>query len=264
MRVGIVQFCPVFGAVARNIAKAVSLVRGQEADLWVLPELFATGYQFREADEAAFFAEELSGPTITTMTDKAAEFGCHFCGGFVEKQGEAVYNSAFLVGPKGLEGVYRKIHLFDREKNLFSAGTDGFSTWVIDGTCVGVMVCFDWLFPESARTLALKGAQLVLHPSNLVLPHCPEAMKTRALENRVFTVTANRTGFEGRIEGEELTYIGQSVVYSPSGRLLLKAGDCEELAEVVEIDENEALDKRVTSRNDIVEDRRPPLYRLGR
>ena len=260
MRIGVVQFHPVFGGVARNIAKAISLVRGQQADLWVLPELFATGYQFTDAAEAASLAETVSGPTVTTMRDKAAEFRCYFCGGFAEKRAGRVYNSAFLVGPEGLVAVYRKIHLFDREKLLFAPGEEGFGTWVIDGVCVGMMICFDWLFPESARTLALRGAQVVLHPSNLVLPHCPEAMKTRALENRVFTATANRVGSEERIAGERLDFIGQSVVYCPRGELLLKGGDVEEFAAAVEIDEDQALDKRVTPRNDIIEDRWPDLY----
>jgi len=262
MRIGIVQFNALFGAVARNIAKAISMVKDEQADLWVLPELFATGYQFKDAGEAAFFAEEVGGPTLTTMAHKAEEFGCYFCGGFAERAGEEIFNSAFLVGPEGLVGVYRKVHLFDREKELFTAGDRGFSTWNVGGVSVGMMICFDWIFPESARSLALGGAQLILHPANLVLPHCPMAMKTRALENRVFTVTANRIGTECRVEGEELTYIGQSVVYSPRGELLLSAGADSEEALIVDLDESLALDKRVTGRNDAFSDRRTTHYRL--
>ena len=196
------------------------------------------------------------------MSHKAREFGCHFCGGFVERSGETIYNSAFLVGPEGLVGVYRKVHLFDREKELFAPGDEGFSTWNVRGVSVGMMICFDWIFPESARSLALLGAQLILHPANLVLPHCPAAMRTRALENRVFTVTANRTGCEARVGGEELRYIGQSVLYSPRGELLISGGEDTEELLAVELDETLALDKGVTGRNDAFSDRRPTFYRL--
>lgn len=262
MRIGFIQFHPLFGGVARNIAKAVSMARTVEADLWVLPELFATGYQFTGKEEVRALAEEITGPTVTTMRDKAAEIGCWFCGGFPEAHQGAVYNSAFLVGPGGQTHTYRKVHLFDREKDLFAAGNKGFSTVDIGGVSVGMMVCFDWIFPESARTLALLGAQVVLHPSNLVLAHCPDAMKTRALENRVFTITANRTGSEQRREGETLTYIGQSCIYAPDGACLARAGETGECATVVEIDPAVALRKTVGGNNDLVGDRKASLYRL--
>ncbi|MBM4354638.1 MAG: acyltransferase [Deltaproteobacteria bacterium] len=262
MRVGVVQFCPLFGGVGRNIAKAVSLVRqAEKADLWVLPELFATGYQFCDRGEVLALSEDTSGPTIDTMVRKAAELGCWFCGGFPERSGRRVYNSAFLVGPDGLEAVYRKVHLFGREKELFMPGDLGFAVHTVAGVRVGMMICFDWLFPESARTLMLGGAQVLLHPSNLVLPHCPDAMKTRALENRVFTVTANRTGSESRVPGETLTYIGQSVIWTPRGEALLRLGVEEERAAAVEVDVRLAAEKRVTPYNDLVKDRRCEFYR---
>ena len=262
MKVGAVQFFPVFGAVARNIAKAISMVRDSDADLWVLPEHFATGYQFKDREEVMALAEPADGPTVTTMAGKAAELGCYFCGGFPEREGDLLFNSAFLVGPEGVVGIYRKIHLFDREKELYAPGSGGFRTFDVGGTKVGVMICFDWYFPESARTLGLRGAQVIAHPSNLVLPHCPEAMKFRALENRVFTVTANRIGTESRLPDEELAYIGQSVIYSPMGELLARGDEVAEEVLLVEIDETQALDKAVTSRNDVHGDRRPAFYKL--
>ncbi len=262
MKVGAVQFFPVFGAVARNIAKAISMVKGKEADLWVLPEHFATGYQFKNRDEVLALAEPADGPTVRTMAGKAAEFGCYFIGGFPEREGGLVFNSAFVVGPEGVLGVYRKTHLFDREKELYAPGSRGFMTFDVAGVQVGVMICFDWYFPESARSLSLAGAQVIAHPSNLVLPHCPEAMKFRALENRVFTVTANRVGTESRLPDEELTYIGQSVIYSPRGELLARGKEADEDVLLVEIDASAALDKSVTSRNDVHGDRRPAFYKL--
>jgi predicted amidohydrolase len=262
MRIGIVQFHPVFGAVARNIAKAISMVRDKDADIWVLPELFATGYQFRDRIETMALSEKLTGPTLTTMAEKAAAFNCWFCGGFAERDGKRVYNSAFLIGPEGDLFVYRKVHLFDREKLYFDPGNQGFGVVPVRGVNVGLMVCFDWLFPESARTLALKGADVILHPSNLVLPHCPEAMKTRALENGVFTVTANRIGTEERLAGQPLTYIGQSVVYSPKGERLLQLGGEEEEAVVVEIQAESARDKQITEGNHLLLDRIAKQYKV--
>ena len=84
------------------------------------------------------------------------------------------------------------------------------------------MICFDWFFPESTRTLALGGADVIAHPSNLVLPHCPEAMPIRALENGVFTATANRIGTESNGR-ESLTFIGRSRICSPRAEVLAEA-----------------------------------------
>jgi len=259
MRVGFVQFFPIFGGVARNIAKIVDMVRGQEADLWVLPELFATGYQFKDRAEVEILAEPADGMTIRTLADQAGKLGTRFCGGFPERDGSSVYNSAFLVGPGGLEASYRKVHLFDREKELFQAGDRGFEVVDVAGVPMGMMVCFDWIFPESARTLALRGARVILHPSNLVLPHCPDAMPVRCIENRVFAVTANRIGVEART-GEALTYIGMSQIVDPTGQILARAGRDEEVATVVEIDPARASDKHITQRNDLFDDRKPHFY----
>ncbi len=121
------------------------------------------------------------------------------------------------------------------------------------------MVCFDWIYPESARTLALKGAQLIAHPSNLVLPHCPDAMVTRCLENRVFAATANRVGREDR-GGVDLTYIGKSEVVSPRGEILRRLGEDREEVAVEEVDLSLAKSKRINSHNDLFPDRRPQYY----
>jgi predicted amidohydrolase len=110
------------------------------------------------------------------------------------------------------------------------------------------------------RALALKGAQLVLHPSNLVLPHCPDAMVTRCLENRVFAITANRIGTEARGGKPPLTFIGNSEVVTPRGKILRRAPDDREEVAVVEIDPAEAADKVLNPYNDLLKDRRVELY----
>jgi predicted amidohydrolase len=182
--------------------------------------------------------------------------------GLAERSGSRVYNSAVLVGPEGLVGLYRKAHLFWREKDFFSPGKTPFKVYSAGKARVGIMVCFDWLFPEVSRTLALKGADIICHPANLVLPHCPEAMITRSIENRVFSITANRVGSEERIKGEKLKYIGQSQVVGPDGKVLYRAAKGKTEARVVKIDPKRARDKKITERNNVLKDRRVELYLL--
>ena len=165
-----------------------------------------------------------------------------------------------LVGPSGVIGRYRKTHLFFEETIWFAPGETGFSVFDIGHARVGIMICFDWFYPESARTLALKGADIIAHPSNLVLPHCPDSMVTRCLENRVFAVTCNRIGSEERGGKKKLTYIGNSEVVAPNGKILQRAKpDQPELA-MVEIDPLEARNKRINPYNDLLAGRRPDLY----
>jgi len=165
-----------------------------------------------------------------------------------------------IVAPSGLLGCYRKTHLFYDETLFFSPGDTGFQVWDIGSAKVGIMVCFDWLYPESARTLALKGADIICHPSNLVLPRCPEAMVTRCLENRVFSITANRIGSEERGGKKRLTYIGQSEIVGPGGAILSRAPSDQDSLRVLDIDPHQARDKALNPYNDLLRDRRTHLY----
>jgi predicted amidohydrolase len=142
---------------------------------------------------------------------------------------------------------------------VFSTGDLEPETVDFKGTRLGMMICFDWIYPEVARILALRGATILCHPSNLVLPHCPEAMITRCLENRVFAVTANRVGTEDW-RGEPVRFTGMSQVVTPTGEVLGRAGDKEERVFVTEIETERAEDK-VVQGNDIFSMRRPRLYR---
>lgn len=258
MRLAIVQTNPIFGDVEHNITRAVSLMDSVVADLYVLPELFNTGYNFADEQEVSRLAEPVSGNTFHAIAGFAGKRSCYVVYGFPEKD-DKFYNSAALVGPAGFIGLYRKIHLYDRENLFFEKGQLGFPVFSLPFGKVGIMVCFDWMYPESARTLALKGAHLIAHPSNLVLPYCPDAMVTRCLENRVFAATANRVGRENR-GGVDLTYIGKSEVVSPRGEILRRLGDDGEEVAVVEVDLSMAEDKRINPYNDLLPDRRPQYY----
>jgi predicted amidohydrolase len=166
-----------------------------------------------------------------------------------------------VVGPSGFIGCYRKTHLFFEETLFFTPGDTGFQVWDIGPAKIGVMICFDWYYPEAARTLALKGAEIICHPSNLVLPDCPDSMPVRCRENRVFAITSNRTGSEARGGKDQLTFIGNSEVVAPRGAILHRAPrDQEELC-IVEIDPADARNKALTLYNDLLRDRRESLYR---
>jgi len=259
MKIGFVQFHPAFGEVRRNLATIERLVSGARADLLVLPELCTTGYCFASKAEARGLAEPSGGPTVTFLKKLSKKCGVTLVAGLAESHRGKVHNSAFLIKPDGNVGTYRKTHLFLNEKKWFSPGDTGFRVFPVGRVRVGLMICFDWIFPEAARTLALRGAQVICHPANLVMPHCPASMPVRALENRVFTVTANRTGRERR-GGADLRFIGQSVICGPDRRVLARAGAEEECVRAAEIDPGRALDKRITPLNDLFRDRRPELY----
>lgn len=261
MRVGYFQFDPVFGAVARNLDYVSARLGQIDADLIVLPELFATGYQFVSQEEVFQLAEPVpDGATTKRLADMAASRGMTIVAGLPELDGRRCFNSAVVVGPNGFIGCYRKTHLFFEETLWFTPGDSGFQVWDIGMAKVGVMICFDWYYPESARTLALQGAEIIAHPSNLVLPHCPDSMVTRCLENRVFSVTANRIGSEARGGKERLTFIGMSEVVGPRGRILHRAPRETEDLTIVEIDPAEARIKALNDYNDLLRDRRPALY----
>jgi predicted amidohydrolase len=157
--------------------------------------------------------------------------------------------------------VYRKIHLFMDEMDLFAAGEEPFSVVEAAGARLGMMICYDWYFPESARSLALQGAQILLHPANLVLPFCQNAMITRCIENRVFAITANRGGAEMR-QGKEMRFTGHSQIAQPDGGSVRLPDDAEAVL-AADIDPRQADRKRLTPRNDLLTDRRPALYTLG-
>jgi 5-aminopentanamidase len=260
LRAAVVQTDPVFGEVVRNVEAALALVPAG-CDLAVLPELFATGYQFVDRAEALALAEPVpDGPTCRRLRAFAADRGTTLVAGLAERLGEQVFNSAVLVRPDGSHELYRKVHLFWDEKLVFAPGDLGFPVFAACGTTVGIMICFDWIFPEAARTLALRGAQVICHPSNLVLPHCPQSMPVRALENRLYTLTANRVGHEHRT-ATPLTFIGNSRIITPDAETIAGCGEKEAAAVAADLD-LALCDKNLTPRNDLFADRRPGFYEI--
>lgn len=260
MKVALYQNSPKFGEIVENVENVVNAVSDKEFDILVLPELFASGYQFLNKKEALSLADEAGkGYTYERLRLLAKEKNGLIVYGFPEKRGEKLFNSALAVLPDGTFHLYQKTHLFDTEKNIFSPGETGFSVFPFRGAKIGLMICFDWRFPESARKLTLLGAQIICHPSNLVLPHCPDAMIIRALENLIFTITADRVGQENR-GGNLLKFIGRSRIIAPDGQILGELGEMDEDFLSVDINPKDADNKSVTRNNNILSDRRPEFY----
>lgn len=269
MKVGFAQFAPLLGGLEENRRAATRLIEeaaAQEVDLLVLPELCQSGYRFASPAEAEACAEPANdGPFSRLLIRLAARHRLFVVAGLCESDRGRLYNSAILAGPDGIRGLYRKIHLFWDEKDLFAPGDLGLPVFDLAGrdlgrgdwTCrAGILICFDWQFPEAWRVLALKGADLVCHPSNLVLPGLAQrAVPVQAMLNRVWTVLGNRHGRE-----RDLHFTGRSMIISPRGEPLAEAPAEGDALQIVEIDPAAARDKQITPRNHLILDRRPEFY----
>jgi len=257
---GFYQFKPVFGQVEKNLEKVLSALNNVKADLIVLPELPFTGYLFENRDELKHLSQEKGDSfIIDALIDLCNKNKFYIVTGFAEKDKNKLYNSSLLIGPKGLIHTYRKIHLFNQEKYWFDPGNKKFSVQEIRGVKIGMMICWDWIYPEVARKLTVLGADIICHPSNLVLPYCQYTMVSRSMENNVFIITANRIGADKRPHGD-LRFTGKSQITGPKGKILYKAKSSIEEIAILEIDINQARDKSMTSTNDLLKDRQPELY----
>lgn len=260
VKAGFVQFEPIFGNIDENLKKAGSLINQAKADLIVLPELFNTGYVFTSVGEVEELAEGIpDGKTTEFLCELALHNNSFIVGGLAEKESGRFYNSAVLVSPHGYMGTYRKIHLFNEEKLWFQPGNKEPEIFDLGCCRIGIMVCFDWFFPEVMRILSLKGADLICHCANLVLPFCQDGMKTRCLENHVYAITANRTGKDDR-NGKILRFTGKSQITGPQADILYQAGPIDDEVAFVDIDVSLARDKKLNPFNHLYSDRRVSLY----
>jgi len=260
MKVGFIQLAPVLGDLDKNIQTIERLLpQAEGADLLVLPELCNSGYRFESREQAWKLSETIDDSVFLRFIElKCRERGLHIVAGVNERDGERLYNTSVLIGPNGLVGKYRKMHLFMDEKDIFEPGDLGFPVFDVGDYKVGMLICFDWVFPEAWRVLALKGADIICHPSNLVIPGlCQKALPVHAVCNRVFVITANRIGTE-----RDLTFTGLSAIADPRAEILLQALPDREEIGLVDIDISLARDKQITPRNHVFDDRRPEEYGL--
>jgi len=260
LKIGLIQFAPVLGDVQATIRKIDGLIdQCKITDILVLPELCNSGYNFTSFEEAWETSEKIENSIfINYLISKCKQFNLYIVSGFNERDNKNLYNSAILIGPKGYIGKYRKLHLFMNEKDYFKPGNISLPVFDIGLCKIGMLVCFDWIFPEVWRILALKGAEIICHPSNLVLPGLAQkAVPIHALINRIYTITANRIGTEG-----DLSFTGLSTIANPNGDILFQASQTEEETVIKDIDIRLARDKIITKKNDLFRDRRPEEYSL--
>jgi predicted amidohydrolase len=259
-RVVFVQGRPRFGDPVGNLERGLALAAREPGDLVVLPELWASGYVFSTHAEVVALAEDATrGITARVVGAAARRERRHYVAGFAERHRGRFYNSAMLVGPSGVRAVYRKLHLFEHERDWFEPGNLPLAVHRVGAARLGLLICFDWRFPETARVLALAGADVIAHPSNLVFPDAQRIMIGRAFENRVFVVTANRTGADDRPAGR-VRFTGRSQIVDPDGHLLARAGVAETCARGADCDLAAARDKALTGITHLFTSRRPEYY----
>ena len=259
-RIAFVQGRPRFGEPERNLEHGLSLAGTVAADLVVIPELWASGYVFSSHAEVAALAEDAStGLTAKATATAARREKRHYVIGFAERHRGRFYNSAMLVGPAGVKAVYRKLHLFEREQEWFEPGNIELAVHHVGPAKIGMLICFDWRFPEASRVLALLGADVIAHPSNLVYQSAQRIMIARSFENRVYTITANRTGTETRPAGS-VPFTGNSQLVDPMGDVVAHANRSEAVARAVDCDLARARDKAMSKRTHLWTSRRPEYY----
>jgi len=246
MLVGVAQIEPKLGELDRN--RELCLAKLDEAAsagcmLLVLPECSSSGYMFDNAQEAAPCAEGLDGPFVTALAQECSRTGLHCVAGMLERDGESLRNTAVLVGPDGLVGRYRKTHLpFLGVDRFVVAGDDA---WVFDTPIgrIGVEICYDLRFPELTRMLALRGADIVAHPTNWPMAARSNAdvlTRARAHENHVFLLTSNRVGTERTAQ-----FCGWSQVCDVWGTRIAELGEAGEGIVYAEIDVTRAREKDI-------------------
>jgi 5-aminopentanamidase len=265
--VAAVQTDPRLRDVDGNLDRIVDWVRraaAQGAQLVVFPECAVHGYRYESREEALEDAQPVPGPATARVQAVAAETGAHVAVGIVERDGDRLFNCAALVGPDGLVTKYRKTHIPFQAVDRFVEPGD-IPLHVVDTPIgrIGMLICYDLRFPEPARVLTLAGVQVIANLTNLPPPGWvqPEFIfRTRAAENRVWLVCADRVGTERGV-----TFIGRSAIVAPSGVTLAEAGDAAEELLVQQIAPGEADEKDLIIDPGVYEmhlvgDRRAELY----
>ncbi|WP_394788206.1 carbon-nitrogen hydrolase family protein [Rhodoferax sp.] len=221
MKVQLAQIPSDDGVTLPNLARVLAVIEAADAstDLIVFPETCLMG--FPSADEVGQVAEAESGLTLQAVLRAVQARGISVVVGFAEADAGHYYNTTVLLSPDGIALKYRKTHLWASDVGVFTPGQQ-LVTGLWKGIRVGILICFDIEFPENARALAQQGAELLLVTNANMDPFGPvhrALIVARAMENQVFAVMANRCG-----SGGDLTFAGESVVVSPTGRVIAAMG----------------------------------------
>ncbi|MBE0599506.1 MAG: carbon-nitrogen family hydrolase [Desulfuromonadales bacterium] len=250
-----VQLNITLGEVDDNLERvlaALRRVRQQDAQLAVLPEMWSTGYDYKQLAELA----EETPRVLLALQKVTAELEMVTVGSLAEKAGSAIYNTAYVVDRGEVVGSYRKLHLFSSmgEDRYLTAGNQ----LLVADTSVGrlgVAICYDLRFPELFRKLALQGAEILCLPAEWPKPrqeHWRTLLRARAIENQLFVAAANCCGVQGKLD-----FFGMSLLLDPRGEVLAEGGEREtELTALFDFAEMEAFRRQIPCYHD----RRPEIY----
>jgi N-carbamoylputrescine amidase len=269
----VIQMTGVPGDLALNRTRSCDLTERAMlggARLIVLPELIISGYTV-DRDIIEMSAEDVQGPTFKIWHALASKYGAYIAGGICEREGSHIYNTAILVGPEGLVGHYRKLHLFEREKLVFSPGNKGLGVVRVSIGSIGLCVCYDLRFVEVLRSLALAGADIVAVPTAWVggfdlrgrassqLIGQANGAAVQANLNQIFVACASQAG-----DAFGTPFLGSSLIVDPYGEVVAgPLDDREEKIITAELD----LDKvrAAQRRSELIrprQDRRTDVYGL--
>jgi predicted amidohydrolase len=266
MRISCLQYAPDYRDIAANLARADRMLAESESDIAVLPELAWTGYFFRTEEELAGLGQAVDGLLATSIADLARTHSTAIVTGFLEEADGVYYNSALAFDHRGiLAGHYRKVHRFYLETQIFEQGDLGFPVFDLKTpSCIartGMLVCYDWRFPEAARALAVQGAEFIAMPSNIVTTTgmLELTLRTRAFENKVVLAFADRVGTD-KNGADTLTFQGRSSIINFNGDILAAGSQTGQEVVSSVVDLTRTRDKRINEFNDILEDRSPFHY----
>ncbi len=257
MKIGFIQFAPRFGNKKTNLKKIRRLIASVGTDLLVFPEMCTTGYMVKNKMELRKLAEVIpNGQTIRELTQIAKENNSCLIVGMPEIYRGKIFSTAVVISPKGVIAKHQKSHLFLKEKFLFNKGETKPTLFKWKGINIGLGVCYDYMFPEYWRTLALKKADIFCNVANFVYDYGFTLMRSRSIENGVYSITVNRTGIE---RGQK--FRGGSEIISNRGKIIKKSGRREEIY-VVDLNLLKSRNKKWNKYNDLLEDRRLEMYNI--
>ena len=267
MKIACVQTDVTFKDIDANLSSLEATVRSevnQGTQLTVFPECFSTGYCFDSLAEAMAYGESVPGPSTDRVVKLCAELQTHVVFGMLEKSGDQLFNVAVLIGPDGLIGSYRKVHLPYLGVDRFTTpGDRPFEVFEAADVRIGMLICYDGGFPEAARVLSIRGADLIVLPTNWPPGGSYMAefsINCRAMENGIYFAAVNRIGTENGF-----SFIGKSRICSPVGATINSIDDASPGILRTEIDPMIARTKRIVRVPgkhliDRMADRRPELY----
>ena len=265
--IALAQINIAFADRERNLSRMIEVLAqaaAKGATLAVFPEAALTGYCFDSLEDARPQAEPIPGPSTQRMAGVCRELGVSAIYGLLEADGERIFNACVLVGPAGVVGSYRKIHLPYLGVDRFTTpGDRPFAVHEAAGMRIGMHICYDGGFPEPARVMTLLGADLIVLPTNWppgaqCMAGC--AVNTRAMENNIYYAACDRVGDE-----QGFHFIGMSKICDPRGAVLAEAAHDREEVLYAQIDVEKARQKKIIRvprlhEIDRIRDRRPDMY----